>query len=67
MDSPQKSAVTNLGVDIAPDNVEECRKNLLVWAGAEADKACIEIVEHNIIQGDSVKYSVDDLPEHTSE
>ena len=59
--SPQEALSTILGVDIGDDNIEECRNNLLVWAGVEGDVSCQEIVEKNVIQGDSVKNSLHDL------
>ena len=59
--SPHDALSTILGVDIAHDNVEDCRNNLLVWADVEGDEACIKVVQENIIQGDSVKKSLHDL------
>ena len=59
--SPQEALSTILGVDIAHDNIEECRRNLLVWAGVQEEKQCKEIVEVNIIQGDSVQNSLQAL------
>lgn len=59
--SPQEALSTILGVDIAHDNVEDCRHNLLVWAAVEDDEICKEIVQENIIQGDSVKKSLHEL------
>ena len=62
--SPQEALSTILGVDIAHDNVEDCRHNLLVWAAVEDNETCKEIVQENIIQGDSVKKSLHELFPH---
>lgn len=59
--TPQQALSTILGVDIKDDNIEECRNNLLRWAGVEGDVSCQEIVEKNVIQGDSVQNSLHDL------
>ena len=59
--SPREALFTILGVDIAHDNVKDCRHNLLTWAGVEGDEECKEIVIENIIQGDSVKKSLHEL------
>ena len=59
--SPQEALSTILGVDIAHDNVEDCRHNLLVWAGVKGDEVCEEIVQEHIIQGDSVRNTLHDL------
>lgn len=59
--SREQALATILGVDIAQDNVDECRANLLAWADAEQDEICKGIVEQNIIQGDSVQNTVHEL------
>ncbi|MAA80277.1 MAG: hypothetical protein CL916_13565 [Deltaproteobacteria bacterium] len=59
--SREEALSTILGVDIAQDNVDECRLNLLVLANAEQDEICTNIVLNNIIQGDSVQKSLHEL------
>lgn len=59
--TPKEALSTILGIDIRDDNIEECRNNLLVWAGVEGNIPCTEIVRKNVIQGDSVQYSLHDL------
>lgn len=59
--SREQALATILGVDIAQDNVDECRENLLAWANAKQNKTCRDIVLRNIIQGDSVQNTLHEL------
>ena len=52
---------TILGVDILQDNVEDCRRQLLITAGVEDVALFHMLVTSNIIQGDSVNNSVEEL------
>jgi len=52
---------TILGVDLLHDNVEDCRRQLLSTAGVEDVELFRLLVTQNIIQGDSVKNTVDEL------
>jgi hypothetical protein len=52
---------TILGVDISQDNVDDCRRILLNTIGAGDEKIYYQIVQKNIIQGDSVQKDISNL------
>ncbi len=57
---------TVYGVDIMPDNVEECRERLLKAAKATHMPAARAIVERNIVCHDSLTYGWDFEPKDNS-
>ena len=65
--SYEEALSTILGVDIAEDNVEECRANLLSCVQGKQGENYRQIVSKNIIQGDSVKNTLCELfPKHAN-
>jgi len=59
--STEQALKTTLGVDIAHDNVLECRQNLLKTVHKEDDEHFQKIVEKTIIQGNSVERTITEL------
>lgn len=57
--SNEKALKTTLGADISMDNVQDCRNALLHIAGDAPHYR--HIVEHTIVQGDSIRQDLDVL------
>lgn len=57
---PLRALASVYGVDLLPDNVEECRERLLaVFREYDDDPLAVEILEKNVVQGNFLKFDVD--------
>lgn len=63
--SPLQALQTIYGVDIMPDNIQECRKRLLHLSRDKTklflDPEAIKAVRNNIRLGDALKFSMEDI------
>ena len=63
--SPLQALRTLYGIDIMPDNIQECRKRLLHLSRDKTklflDPEAIKAVRNNIRLGDALKFSVEDI------
>lgn len=63
--SPLQALQTLYGVDIMPDNIQECRKRLLHLSRDKTklflDSEAIKAVRNNIRLGDALKFSMEDV------
>ena len=63
--SPLQALRTLYGVDIMPDNIQECRKRLLHLSRDKTklflDPEAIKAVRNNVRLGDALKFSMEDI------
>lgn len=63
--SPLQALRTLYGIDIMPDNIQECRKRLLHLSRDKTklflDPEAIKAVRNNIRLGDALKFSMEDI------